>query len=155
MERNVIARKLQNDLKGAIKERDRTRISVLRMLISALKNAELEEREELDEEKETAVLASYARRCRESIAEFERGGRDDLVEQERAEIAIVMQYLPEQLDEEGIREIARGVIAEVGAGGPRDMGRVVGAMMQRVKGRAEGGVVKDVVLELLREGEGR
>jgi uncharacterized protein YqeY len=154
MERNIIAKRLQNDLKNAIKAKDRLRIGTLRMLISALKNAELEEREELEEDKETAVLTSYARRCRESIAEFERGGRDDLVEKERAEYAIVMQYLPEQLDETGIREIAGEIIAETGASGPRDMGRVMGAMMQRVKGRAEGGAVKNIVLELLKEGQG-
>jgi uncharacterized protein YqeY len=152
MERNIIARKIQNDLKEAVREKNRLRINTLRMMISALKNAELEEREELTEDKEIAVLASYARRCRESITEFERGGRDDLVEKEKAEIGIVMQYLPEQLSEDEVRRTAQGIIEEVGAEGPRDMGRVMGEMMKRVKGRAEGGMVRDIVLELLKEG---
>lgn len=152
MELNVITRRIQNDLKKAIKQKDRPRISTLRMMISVLKNAELDEREELSEEKEISVLTGYARRCRESIAEFGRGGRDDLVEKEKVELDIVMQYLPEQMGEDDIRKTAQSVIAEVGASGPGDMGRVMGEIMKRVKGRADGNVVKDIVLELLKKG---
>jgi uncharacterized protein YqeY len=152
MELNVITRRIQGDLKVAIKRKDRTRINTLRMMISVLKNAELDERGELSEEREIAVLSGYARRCRESIAEFGKGGRDDLVEKEKAELDIVMQYLPEQMTEDDIRKTARGVIAEVGASGPGDMGRVMGEMMKRVKGRADGNVVKEIVMELLKKG---
>ncbi len=151
MELNIITRRIQGNLKEAIKQKDRPRISALRMMISVLKNAELGERKELSEEKEISVLAGYARRCRESITEFGRGGRDDLVEKEKAELDIVMQYLPEQMEEGDIRKTARSVIAEVGASGPRDMGRVMGEMMKRLKGRVDGGMVKDIVLELLKE----
>ena len=150
MELNIITKKIQNDLKDAIRQKDRLRIGTLRMMISALKNAELEERGELTEEQEIAVLTGYARRCRESIAEFGRGGRADLVEKEKAEIDIVMRYLPEQMGEGDIRKTAQGVIAEIGASGPRDMGRVMGEMMKRVKGRADGNAVKDIVLGLLK-----
>lgn len=152
MELNVITKRIQNDLKDAIKRKDRRRISTLRMMISALKNAELEGRNELEKEKEIAVLSGYARRCRESIAEFERGGRDDLVAKEREELEIVMEYLPEQMGADDIRSAARDVIADIGASEPRDMGRVMGEMMKRVKGRADGNVVKDIVLELLKKG---
>jgi uncharacterized protein YqeY len=151
MEGNVIARRVQGDLKDAVKQRDRVRIGALRMMLNALKNAELDEREELGEDKEIAVLTSYARRCRESIAEFERGGREDLASAERAELEIVMGYLPRQLDGDEIRSVARAVIAELGAAGPRDVGRVMGELMKRLKGRADGGAVKVVVLEMLRE----
>ena len=151
MELNVITRRIQGDLREAIKQKDRLRMGTLRMMISALKNAELEERKELSEEKEISVLTGYARRCRESIQEFERGGRDDLVKKERAELDIVMQYLPEQMDEGDIRKTAQGVITELGASDPRDMGRVMGEMMKRLKGRADGSVVKDIVLGLLKE----
>lgn len=152
MESNAITRKIQSDLKEAIKQKDRLRINALRMMISALKNAELEERGELTEEKEIAVLTGYTRRCRESISEFERGGRVDLVDKERAELAIVMRYLPEQMGEDDIRKTAQDVITEVGAAGIRDMGRVMGETMKRVKGRADGNMVKDIVLELLKGG---
>ncbi len=152
MELNVIVRRIRNDLKNAIKQKDRPRISTLRMMISALKNAELDERKELSEEKEISVLTGYTRRCRESIAEFGRGGREDLVEKEKTELEIVMQYLPEQMGEDDIRKIAKGVLTEVGASNPSDMGRVMGEMMKRVKGRADGNVVKDIVLELLKKG---
>ncbi len=152
MERNVITRRIQGDLKQALKERDRIRTNTLRMLISALKNVELEERGELTEEREIAVLAGYVKRCRESIREFEQGGRTDLVEKEKAEIDIVVQYLPKQMGEEEIRETARSIIGEIGASSPRDMGRVMGEMMKRVRGRADGGVVRSIVIELLKEG---
>jgi uncharacterized protein YqeY len=151
MERNIIARMIQGDLKKAVKEKDRVRINTLRMLISTLKNVELEEREELTEDKEIAVLAGYVKRCRESIRGFEQGGRTDLVEKEKAELDIVFQYLPEQMGEEEIREMARNIIEEVGASSLRDMGRVMGEMMKRVRGRADGGVVKNIVMELLKE----
>ena len=152
MELNALTRRIQDDLKDAIKKKEKVRLRTLRMLISALKNAELEERGELSEEKEIAVLSGYARRCRESIAEFERGKRDDLVEKEQAELDIVTSYLPEQMDEQEIRSIVETVVAEVGASGPRDMGRVMGEVMKRVKGRAEGNRVKDIVLDRLKGG---
>lgn len=151
MEGNIIAKRIQEDLKKAVKARNKLWISTLRMLLSVLKNAELDEREELTEEKEVAILASYARRCRESIEEFSRGGREDLVEKERAELDFVMHYLPEQLSIEEIEKEARRVIEETGAAGPRDMGRVMGAMMNKLKGRVDGGVVKERVSKLLEE----
>jgi uncharacterized protein YqeY len=152
MDRNIIAGKIYVDLKEAVKAKDKPRISTLRMLLSALKNAELEEREELVEEKEIAVVASYAKRCRESIGEFKKGGRDDLIAKETAELEIVMSYLPEQLGEEAITEKSREVIAELGAEGPRDIGRVMGEMMKRLKGKVDGKTVNRIVSDLLREG---
>ncbi|UCF04448.1 MAG: GatB/YqeY domain-containing protein [bacterium] len=152
VERNIIAGKIYKDLKGAIKNNDKPRISALRMLLSALKNAELEEREELVEEQEMAVLASYAKRCRESIEEFRKGGRDDLIAKEVAELEVVMSYLPEQMNEEEITEKSKEVIAELEAAGPRDIGRVMGEMMKRFRGRVDGKTVNRIVSDLLRKG---
>lgn len=146
---NVFAQRLHDELKTAVKARNKVRVSVLRMLISALKNAELDEREPLSEEKEIAVLSSYARRVRESVAGFEKGNRDDLVAEAKAELAIVMEYLPEQLGENEIRKEAERLVGELGAASPKDMGRVMGAMMQKYKGRADGAVVRRIVGELL------
>jgi uncharacterized protein YqeY len=152
MQGNVYARRIQEDLKVAVKSRDKIRVSTLRMLISALKNAELEEREELSEDKELAVLAGYARRIRESIVEFEKGQRDDLVAKEKAELQIVMGYLPAQLNDEEIEIEVKKVIGDVGAEGPKDVGRVMGEMMKRYKGRVDGKSVNRIASALLRQG---
>jgi hypothetical protein len=149
---NVLAKRIQADLRDAVKDRDKARVGVLRMLLSELKNAELDEREELSDDKELAVVSSYARRVKESIEEFRKGGRDDLVARECSELAIVMTYLPEQMSDDEVRSEAANVIAEIGASSPRDMGRVMGEMMKRFKGRVDGGAVNRVVIELLRKG---
>jgi uncharacterized protein YqeY len=149
MERNIYAKRIQDDLKKAVKSKDKPTISTLRMLLSSLKNAELEEREELTEETELAVLSSYARRVKESIEEFTKGDRQDLVVKEQAELEIVMRYLPEQLSEEQVEAEIRKVIEDVGAEGPRDIGRVMGEMMKRFKGRVDGRSVNRIVSELL------
>ncbi len=150
MRRNAYMKRIQEDLKESVKARDRTRVGTLRMLLSALKNAELDEREELTEEKELAVLSSYARRVKESIVEFEKGERDDLVQKEKAELEIVMRYLPEQLSDSDIEAEVRKVIEEIGADGPKDIGRVMGEMMKRFKGRVDGKSVNRIVSGLLR-----
>lgn len=146
-----MARRLADDLRNAVKARDKNRISVLRMMINALKNAELEEREELSDEKELAVIASYARRIKESIEEYRKAAREDLVAKEAAELAVVMAYLPEQMSDEEIRAEAASVIGELGAATPRDMGRVMGEIMKRFKGRVDGAAVNRIVSELLRK----
>ncbi len=148
---NVLAQRIQADLRLAVKAQDKQRVSTLRMILNALKNAELEEREELSDEKELAVTASYARRIKESIAEYGDAGREDLVAKESAELAIVLSYLPEQMNDDDIRREAAAVIAELGASTPRDMGRVMGEMMKRFKGKVDGGAVNRVVTELLRK----
>ena len=150
---NIIAHKIQDDLKVAVKAQDKVRVSTLRMMLSALKNAELEEREELSDEKELAVIASYARRIKESIEEFKKGGRDDLVVKEEAELAIVMSYLPEQMADDEIRREAAKVAADVGASTPKDMGRVMGEMMKRFKGKVDGAAVNRIVSELLKKAQ--
>jgi uncharacterized protein YqeY len=148
---NILAQKIQDDLKGAVKAQDKTRISALRMVLTALKNAELEEREELSDDKELAVVASYARRIKESIEEFRKAAREDLVAKEQAELVIVLSYLPEQMSDEEIRREVSRVIAEIGATTPRDMGRVMGEMMKRFKGKVDGGAVSRIVSELLKK----
>jgi hypothetical protein len=146
---NIIAQKIQEDLKTAVKAQDKPRVSVLRMVLNALKNAELEEREELSDEKELAVIASSARRIKDSIEEFRKAERSDLVAKESAELAVVLSYLPEQMSDEDIRREAARVIADIGAASPRDMGRVMGEMMKRFKGKVDGAAVNRVVSELL------
>lgn len=149
MERNIYSKRIQEDLVAAVKSRDKPTVSTLRMLLSALKNVELEEREELTEDLELAVLSSYAQRVRESIEEFTKGDRNDLVVKEKAELEIVMRYLPEQLGEEEIEAEVKKVIEEIGAGEPGDIGRVMGEMMKRFKGRVDGKSVNRIASGLL------
>jgi uncharacterized protein YqeY len=150
MERNIYSKRIQKDLVAAVKSKDKPTISTLRMLLSALKNAELDEREELREDLELAVLSSYARRVKESIEEFTKGDRNDLVVKEKAELEIVMRYLPDQLGEEEIETEVKKVIEEIGAEGPGDIGRVMGEMMKRFKGRVDGKSVNRIVSGLIR-----
>ena len=130
--------KLMEDLKTAMRSRDTARTGVLRYLRSEIHNQEIEDGKELDDNGVMAVLEKQAKQRRESIDAFKQGNRPDLVEKEGAQLAVIMGYLPEQLSDDEIAEIAKDVIAEVGASGPGDMGRVMGAMMPRVRGKAEG-----------------
>lgn len=141
--------KLAEDLKQTIRQGDEHRKSTLRLVMAAIKNAEIEKRRELEEEELLAVIAKEAKQRRESIAEFERGGRQDLVEQEKAELEILLAYLPQQLSREEIEAQARQIITEVGATGPAQMGEVMRRLMPLMKGKADGQLVNQVVRELL------
>ena len=140
---------LQEDLKAAMKAGDPDRRSVIRMALAALKNAEVEKGGALSEDEAMEVLSAEAKKRRDSIAEMDGAGRAALAEQERRELAILEGYLPQQLSAEEIAAEARAVIAEVGAAGPKDIGNVMRALMPRLKGRADGRLVNQVVRELL------
>jgi uncharacterized protein YqeY len=141
--------KLTEDLKQTMRHRDEQRKSTLRLVMAAIKNAEIEKRRELTEEELLAVIAKEAKQRRESIAEFERGGRQDLVDREKAELQILLAYLPEQLSREEIAAQARQIIAEVGAASPAQMGQVMRQLMPLMQGKADGKLVSQVVKELL------
>ena len=140
---------LANDLKDAIRQRDDSRKIAIRMTISAIKNAEIERRAALSEADVLTLVSKEAKQRRESIAEFEKADRSDLVEKEQAELKVLQSYLPAQVSRDEIAEAAREVIAEVGAGGPRDKGRVMPVLIGRLAGRAEGREINEVVTELL------
>ena len=142
--------RIQEDLKVALKERDKDKASVLRMLISSLKNAQIENRGELSVGQELQVVSSYAKKLKESIEQFEMGGREDLVEREKKELEIVMGYLPKQLSEDEITQEVQKVISELGAESQKDIGRVMQEMMKRFRGRVDGKVVNRIVSEMLR-----
>ncbi len=152
MERNVITKKIYDDMKSAMKAGEKEKVITLRMLISELKNAQIAQGEELEREKEIAVLSSYVRRCKESVEEFGKGGREDLVAKTRAELEVVTAYMPEQFGEDEIEGEVEKIIEELGASGPRDMGRVMGEMMKRFKGRVDGRAVNTIVSKLLQNG---
>jgi uncharacterized protein YqeY len=140
---------LSADLKDAMRERDDRRRDVLRYTLSQLHNAEIAHGGELDDQAAQAALLAEAKRRRESIEEFRKGGRQDLVKKEEAELAILAPYLPEQLSPDDILAAARKVIADTGATSPKDIGKVMPALMAEVRGRADGAQVSQIVRELL------
>jgi uncharacterized protein YqeY len=147
---------LSNDLKEAMRNRQETRKRTLRSVIAALKQAETEldasgQRRQLDDEDILALIAKQAKQRQESITEYQKASRQDLVDEEQAELEILEEYLPRQLTREEIETEARKVIAEVGASGPRDIGKVMRPLMDRLRGRADGREVNQVVRELLAE----
>ncbi len=141
--------KLTEDLKQAMRQRDEQRRSTLRLVMAAIKNAEIEKRRELEEGELLAIIAKEAKQRHESIAQFERGGRQDLADREKAELQILLAYLPEQLSREEIEAQARQIIAEVGAASPAQMGQVMRRLMPLMQGKADGKLVSQVVKELL------
>ena len=140
---------LTSDLKDAMRQHDERRRDVLRFTLAALQNAEIAAREELDEPAAMAVLAQEAKQRRDSIEEFRKADRQDLVTKEEAELAVLKPYLPEQLSREEITQAAREAIQEAGASGPQEMGKVMAVLMPRLRGRADGRQVSEVVQELL------
>ncbi|MBI4287492.1 MAG: GatB/YqeY domain-containing protein [Chloroflexi bacterium] len=141
--------KLQADLKGALRSGDKTRVSTIRMVVSAVKYVEIDRGGPLEDADVLAVIAKEAKRRLESIEAFKQGNRADLVAQESAELAILRAYLPEQMGREEIVAAARQVIAEVGAAGPQDKGKVMPKLIAQLKGKADGKEINSVVTELL------
>ena len=143
---------INQDLKKAQQEKDGLVILVLRGINSEIHNKEIEKKgEELIEEEVLEVIISEAKKRKEAIEEFKKGERQDLVEKEEKELEILKKYLPEQMGEEQIKEQAKKTIEEKGAAGPQDTGKVMAALMPKLKGKAEGGVVSKIVGELLKE----
>lgn len=141
--------RLQEDLKNALRARDERRKAVIRLCLSAIQLAEVEQGGDLDEPSLVAVLQKEARRRKETIDELKGADRPDRLAEEEAELAILEGYLPRMLSREEIADEAREVITQVGASSPRDLGAVMRALMPRMKGRADGRVVNEVVRELL------
>lgn len=141
---------LREDLKAAMRAQDATRRGTIRMLEAAIKNAEIEKRgQELEDSDILAILQRQLKQRRDSIEQFERGGRQDLADIERAEIEVIQAYLPEQLSEGDIEAAAKRIIDQTGAAGPGDRGKVMGPLMQELRGKADGSAVNAVVSRLL------
>ena len=142
--------RLDDDLKRAIREQDALRRTVLRSLRSEVHNEEIALQKSLDDDDGIiGVISRLVRQRRESISEFHKGNREDLVEREEADLAILLGYLPPQLTREDLAGLAEAVIGEVGARGPGDKGKVMGKLMPQVRGKADGSAVNEVVTGLL------
>lgn len=141
--------KLMEDLKEAMRQSDATRRSAIRMVRAAVKNAEVEKGHSLDDSEVMRVIEKEAKQRRESIAEFARGNRPDLVAKEQAELDVLLGYLPRQMERDEIEDVVRRIIDQVGARDPTEMGKVMPKVMAEVRGRADGKLVNQIVQELL------
>ena len=136
---------LNNDIKTAMKAEDKETLAVLRMIKTAVQAAEIDKKEELNAEEELTILAREAKQRRESLAEFVKAGRDELVAKTEAEIEIVERYLPKQLSVEEVKEVIATVAEKIGATTQKEFGKLMGAVMQELKGKADGNVIKEQV----------
>lgn len=141
--------RLQEDWKSAMKSKDSFRAGVISMARASILQSEKTDGKALDDDQVISVLSREVKQRKESLAEFEKGNRPDLVDQTKKEIEILLDYLPQQLTEDEIQEIVKEAIIEVGANSIRDMGKVMTAVQPRVKGRADGKIVSQIVKEQL------
>jgi uncharacterized protein len=132
---------IQNDMKAAMRGGDKARLGVIRLITSAIKQREVDERITLDDTAVMAILEKMIKQRRDSIAQFESGGRPELAEAEQAEITILQAYLPAALSEAELEAIIQAAVAESGAAGIKDMGKVMGLVKPKVAGRADMGAV--------------
>ena len=142
--------RLQNDFKESMKARDEIRKNTVNLARAAIKQYEVDNREELDDQGIFTILTKQVKMRKDALSDFEKAGRTDLLDAYNREIEILMEYLPKQLSEEEITEIVKATAAELGIeGGKQNMGKLIGAVMPKVKGLTDGGVVKKIIEGLL------
>ncbi len=141
--------RLLEDMKSAMKEKDKKRLSIIRMARAAIKDKEINERKDLSDEEVIEVLAKLVKQSRESISEYKAAGREDKVVELKNEINVLQEYLPEQLSDEELVGIVEEQIEKLGAQNMSDMGRVMGCIIPKIKGKADGSKVSKLVKERL------
>lgn len=146
--------RLEDDLKQAMRDKDKVRLRTLRSLRAALKNKEIDQRQDgaevvLSEQDQLAVLRKQVNQRKDSIEQYEDAGRDDLVEKEKAELDVLNEYMPDQVSDDDLEEMLQEIIDEVGAESMADMGPVMGRAMDELRGRVDGGRVQETVKSLL------
>lgn len=145
----TVLAQLNDDMKAAMKAKDKESLQVIRMLKAALQNEQIKTGHDLTADEELTVLSREMKQRRDSLAEFEKADRADLADKLRSEIVIVEKYLPAQLTEDEIRQIVSDAIQQTGATSAKEFGKVMGAVMPKVKGKADGNQVNAIVKELL------
>jgi hypothetical protein len=144
-----LSERLNDDMKQAMRSQDKFKLTTIRMMRASVKNLEIDLKRSLEDNEVLEILGREIKIRKDSLQEFKKAGRDDLVTGLAAEIEIISQYLPEQLTEEEIQEIVRQTIQELGASSKADMGKVMSALMPKTKGRADGKLVNQYVQQLL------
>jgi uncharacterized protein YqeY len=145
----MLKERIQDDMKAAMKGGDKRRLGVIRLILAAIKQREVDERVDLDDTQVLAVLDKMVKQRRDSISQYQKAGRSDLVEQEAFEIEVLKAYLPEAMSEEEIAALITDAITRTGASSIRDMGKVMGQVKPKVQGRADMGAVSALVKKQL------
>ncbi len=140
---------ISEDMKAAMRAREAERLGAIRLLLAAIKQKEVDERQPVDDAAVVAIVEKLIKQRRDSISQFEQAGRQDLADKEKAELAVLSVYLPEQASADEIQAVVDAVIAASGASGPADMGKVMGPVKARLAGRADLGAVSGVVRQRL------
>ena len=140
---------ISDDVTSALKSGQKEKLLILRMVKSAIKNSEIEKGDPLNDDEVLAVLRTFAKRAKDSIEQFSQAGRKELAEKEKAELAVIEEYLPKQLGEDDLRGMIKDAIQEQGAVGMKDMGKVMKALMVKAKGQVDGKVANNIVKEML------
>lgn len=141
--------RLNEELKSSMKSKDELKLSVIRMIRSSMKNREIDLKHELDDREIIEIISTLCKQRRESIRLFREASRQDLVDKEEKELSLLLEFLPQQLTREELEDLVMKTIAECGAQGGKDMGRVMKALQPSVAGRADGKLVSEVVKEKL------
>jgi uncharacterized protein YqeY len=141
----MLKQQIQDDMKTAMKAGEKDRLKVIRLILSAVKQIEVDKRIELDDGAVLTVLNKMVKQRRDSVSQFRDGGRDDLADIEAAEIVVIEQYLPAQLSDDEVAQIVEQAIADTGAAGMRDMGKVMAIVKQKAEGRADLGAISGMV----------
>lgn len=137
--------RIQDDMKAAMRAKEKARLAVIRLTLAAIKQKEIDEQISLSDEQVLAVLEKMVKQRRDSIKQYEDAGRQELADQEQSEIVILQDYLPEQMDATEVEAIIAEIVANTGASGPQDMGKVMGALKPRIQGRADMGQASQLV----------
>jgi uncharacterized protein len=146
---SALKQQLQSDMKASMKSADKARLAVIRLMLSAIKQIEVDERIELDDERVVSVLDKMVKQRRESISQFEKAARDDLIAIEQSELEVIQQYLPAALSEAEIKQMISEAIAQSGATEMKQMGQVMGILKPKLTGRADMGQVSQQIKSML------
>ncbi|MGD8932461.1 MAG: GatB/YqeY domain-containing protein [Chromatiales bacterium] len=145
----MLKQRILDDVKAAMRAKDKARLATLRLITAAIKQREVDERTELDDTQVLTILDKMVKQRRDSISQYEKAGRNELAEQENAEITIIQEYLPAGLSEAEILELIEQAMQATGAAGMQDMGKVMGRLKPQMQGRADMGHVSDLVKQKL------
>lgn len=145
----ALKEQLTADMKEAMKNHEKERLAVIRMVRGAIRQQEIDGQKELSDDDVIAVISKEVKMRRDSMEEFQKGNRDDLVAKTQGEIDVLLPYLPAQLSEDEVRELVKAAVEQTGAATPKDMGKVMGVLMPKVKGRADGKMVNNIVKSFL------
>lgn len=146
---SILLDQIKTDMKEAMKAKDVVKRDALRLLLSAVKQVEVDERKELNDDDVNKIIQKQVKQRQDSAAQFKEAGRDDLLEKEEAEIAVFMVYMPKQLDDAELETAVKEIIAQVGAESMKDMGKVMGSASKQLSGKADGKRINEVVKKLL------